>query len=113
MAGAENILHEERLHHVPLVLYYVFGCNDERGEMRKGRMRGRFLENGREWRLPNLLHANNLVLCGKSKQDLKVMVERFVEVCRRRDLKINADKNKVMASGGEEGLDCLIHVEGA
>ena len=34
------------------------------------------------------------------------MVERFAQVCRRRDLKVNADKSKVMVLGGEEGLGC-------
>ena len=29
---------------------------------------------------------------------------RFVEVCRRRVLKVNAGKSKVMFLGGEEGL---------
>ena len=33
-----------------------------------------------------LLNAGDLVLCGESKQDLKVMIESFVEVCSRRDL---------------------------
>ena len=78
------------------------------------RMGVRFLEEGREWRLPGLLYANDLVLCGESEEDLKVMVERFVDVCRRRGLKVNADKSKVMVLGGEEGVrfqeesrDCL------
>ena len=34
----------------------------------------------------------------------------FVEVCRREDWKINADKSKVMVLGEEEGLECEIHV---
>ena len=29
----------------------------------------------------------------------------FVEVCRRRDRKVNADKTKVVLLGGEEGLE--------
>ena len=29
----------------------------------------RFLEDGREWRLPDLLYADGLVLCGKSEQE--------------------------------------------
>ena len=29
----------------------------------------------------------------------------FVEVCRRRGLKVNADKSKVMVIRGEEGLE--------
>ena len=49
-----------------------------------------FLEKGREWGLPGLLYADNLVLCGESEEDLKMRVGRFVVVCRRRDLKVSA-----------------------
>ena len=43
-------------------------------------MRGvSFLEDGREWRLPGLLNANDLVLCDQSEEDLRVMVRRFPE----------------------------------
>ena len=38
----------------------------------------RFQEEGREWRLPVFLYANDLVLCGESKEDLRVMVGRFI-----------------------------------
>ena len=40
------------------------------------------------------------------------MVGHFVEVCRRRVLKVNAGKSKVMASGVEEGLECEVCVDG-
>ena len=40
------------------------------------------------------------------------MVGRFVEVCRRRGLKINADKSKVMMLNEEEGLECEVHADG-
>ena len=33
------------------------------------------------------------------------MVGRFAEVYKRRGLKINADKSKVMVLNGEEGLE--------
>ena len=36
--------------------------------------------------------------CG---MDLRVMIGRFVEVGKKKDLKVNADKNKVIALGGE------------
>ena len=36
-----------------------------------------FLEEGREWRLPGLLDADDLVLYSDSEEDLRVMVERF------------------------------------
>ena len=40
------------------------------------------------------------------------MVGWFAEVCRKRGLKINAGKSKVMVPNGERGLQCEIHVEG-
>ena len=69
------------------------------------------MEEGREWRLPNLLHADELVLC-ESVEDLRVMEGRFVEVCIRRGLKVNAGKSKVTVMNGEEGLECEVHVDG-
>ena len=65
-------------------------------KMGVGRRRVRFLEDGREWRLPGLLYAYDLVLYGESEEDLRTMVERFAEVCRRRGLKVSAGKSKVM-----------------
>ena len=40
------------------------------------------------------------------EEDLRAMVGYFVQVCRRRGLKVNASKRKVMGLGGEEGLEC-------
>ena len=65
----------------------------------------RFLEEGREWILPELLYIDDLVLCGESEEDLRAMVGRFTEVCRRRKLKVNAVKNKMMVLKGEEELE--------
>ena len=59
-------------------------------------------EREREWRLPGLLYADDFVLCGYSEGNLRIMMGRFVEVCRRY-LKVNADKSKVMVLNGEEG----------
>ena len=61
-----------------------------------GRRGARFLEEGREWRLTGLLYADDFVLCGELEEELRVMVERYAEVCRRRGLKVNAGKSKVM-----------------
>ena len=64
------------------------------------RRRGvRFQGEGREWRLPGLLHADDLVLCGESEEDLRAMVGRFVVVYRRIALKVTAGKSKVMMLG--------------
>ena len=47
-------------------------------KMRMGRRGVSFLEDGREWRLPGLLYADDLVLCGESEEDLRTMVGSFV-----------------------------------
>ena len=66
----------------------------------------RFQEEGREWRLPGLLNADDLVL-----RDELAIVGRYIEVRRRRDLKVNAGKSKVLLLGGEEGLECEVYVK--
>ena len=58
------------------------------------------------------MYADDLVLCGESEEDLRVMVGRFAEVCRKRGLKVNAGKSKVMVPNGEEGLECEVRVDG-
>ena len=72
----------------------------------------RFLENWREWRLSDVLYADDLVLCGESEENLRVMVELFVEMCRRGGLEVNAFKKKVMVLNGEDGLECDVSVDG-
>ena len=39
-------------------------------------------------------------------------MEHFVEVYRRRGLKVNAGRGKVMLLGGEEGMKCEVFVDG-
>ena len=46
--------------------------------MGMGRMGVRFMEEGGECRLPGLLYVDDMVLCGESEEDLKVMVGCFV-----------------------------------
>ena len=72
----------------------------------------RFLEEGREWRLLGLLYADDLVLCGESEEELREMVGRFAEVCRRKGLKFNVGKSKVMVLNEEKGLECEVSVDG-
>ena len=96
---------------VSCLLGYSMIC-DEGGEDGDEKEGSSFLEDGREWRLPDLLYADDLFLCGKSEQDLRVMVRWFAEVCRRRGLKVNAGKSKVIVLNGEEGLECEVHVVG-
>ena len=74
-------------------------------KMGMGRRGVRFQDEGREWRKPGLLYADDLVLCGELEEHLRVMVGHFVEVCRRIGLKVNAGKSKVISLGEEEGLE--------
>ena len=76
--------------------------------MGMGRKGVRFQEEGTEWRLPGLLYADDLVLCSELEKDLKAIVGRFIEVFRRRGLKVNPGKSKVIMFGGEEGLECEV-----
>ena len=38
-------------------------------------------------------------------------MRRFVEVCRKRGLKVNAGKSEVMVLNGVEGLECEVSVD--
>ncbi|MCQ7056811.1 hypothetical protein, partial [Clostridioides difficile] len=74
-------------------------------KMGLGRTGLRLLKEGREWRLPGFLYADDLVLCGESEEDLMAMVPCFVGACRR-GLKVNAGKSKVMVLNGGGGVEC-------
>ena len=75
-------------------------------KMEVGKRGLRFQEEVREWRLTGFLYAKNLILFDGLEEDLRAMLRRFVEVCRRRGLKFNATKSKVMVLGGEKMLGC-------
>ena len=47
-----------------------------------------------------------MVVCGDSKEDLKVRMDCFVEVCKRKCLKVDADKSKVTLFNEKKGLEC-------
>ena len=90
------------MYYVPLAFHYIYGCSDEGSEDVDGKRR----ESGPSY-------AHNLVLYGESEEDLGAMVGWFVDVCRRRGLKVNAGKSKVMVMNGEKGLKCEeVHVGG-
>ena len=81
----------------------IYGCSDEGGEDGNGK-------DGREWRLPGFLYTDDLVLFGVSEEDLRMMVGCFVEVCRKRGLKVNAGKSNLMVLNREEGLESDVDV---
>ena len=39
------------------------------------------------------------------------MIGRFVEVCKRRSLKVNADEIKLKVFGGKKGSKCKVNIE--
>ena len=100
------------MNHVPLVRQCIYGRSDEGDENGDGEEGSEISGEGREGRLPNLLYADDLVLFDESEEDLRTMVGCFVEVCRRRGVKVNAGKSKVIVLGGEEGLECEVCVDG-
>ena len=93
-------------------------CVREKGESKWFRIERevkqgcRILEVESEWILSGLLYADDLVLCGESEEDLRMMVGRFAEVCKRRGLKVSAGKSKGMVLNEEERLECEVHGDG-
>ena len=53
-----------------------------------------------------------MVLCVESEEDLWRLLGRFLKVCRRRGLRVNASKSKMVVLGEEEGLECEVCVNG-
>ena len=105
---SEQLRIDSGVYHAPwLFIVYVDGVMQE-VKMGMERRIVSFLEDGRVCRLPDLLYADDLVLCGELEEDLKVM--RWFAVCRR-GLKVNAGKMKVMVLNGEEGLECEVRVD--
>ena len=86
------------MYRVPLALQCIYRRSDERVENGDGEEKSEISGGGK--RLPSLLYTDDLALCGESEEDLRVMVGCFAEVCRRRGLKVNAGKSKVMVLGG-------------
>ena len=96
-------------YHVSLAIQCIYGESDKGSEDGYGKEESEIPGGwGRVERLPGLLYADDLVLCGKSFLHLRVMVGWFAEVCRRRGLKVNAGKSKVMVLSGEERLKCKV-----
>ena len=61
-------------------MYIYIDAGTKEVKIGMGRRGVRFMKEGREWRLPGLLCADDLILCGESEEDLRVMVGRFVEI---------------------------------
>ena len=65
------------MYHVPLAVQSIYGWSNEGGEDGDGK-------DGREWRQPALLYANDLILCGESEEELGAMVGWYYVVSWRK-----------------------------
>src|SRR5678815_3430774 len=97
--------------YVSLVIQFVYGLGYERIRDGVAGNGVRMMENGGEWRVPYLLYADDLILCGESEESLRGLVERFCIVCKRRGLKVNVDKSKVMVVS-EDSPRCEVMLDG-
>ncbi len=52
--------------------------------------------NGEVWSVVTCLFADDTVLLAESERDLQTVVNEFFSICKRRKLKVNAGKRKVM-----------------
>ena len=59
-------------------------------------------EGEREWVLSQLLFADDTALVAESAEQLQCLVGEFGRVCKRRKLRVNVEKSKVMCIGGSE-----------
>ena len=87
------------------------------GVMKEVRMRingmGIGLErDGIEWTLSDLMYADDVVFMAKSERELSVMIQNFDYVCKRRGLKVNVDKSKVMIVGENVDHACEVRMNG-
>ena len=57
------------------------------------------------------MNADDWVICGEFVDDMRGMVGCFIEMYMRRDLRINADRSKMMVLGREEEFKREIHVD--
>ena len=64
-------------------------------KLRVGRLEVKFLD----------LHADDLIQCGGSEDNIRIMIECFAEVCKRRNSKVNVDKIKEVTQGGRRDRD--------
>ena len=100
------------MYHVHLALQCICGRIDEEGGNGNGEGGSKVSGGGKTVEIGCLLFADDLVLYGESEEDLRAVVGCFIEMYRRRGLKVIAVKSRVMALGWEEGLECEVCVDG-
>ncbi len=74
---------------------YMDGCMKEM-KCKVGNTGAKLRLNGEVWSVVTCLFADDTVLLAESEGDLQRVVNEFYSVCKRRKLKVNAGKSKVM-----------------
>ncbi len=64
-------------------------------------------EDGEEWRINQLLFADDTVLVAGSEEDLRRLVEEFGRLCAQRKFQLNVGKSKAMRYAREGGGERL------
>ncbi len=82
--------------HVSMAVQYLHGWCYEKGEGKVGKVGVRMYDEERKWVLNSTLFADDTVLIAESESDLQNVVNVFHSVCKRRQLKVNVNKSKVM-----------------
>ncbi len=59
--------------------------------------------NGVDWSVAACLFVNDTVLLAETERELQRVVDQFHSVCRRKKLRVNARKSKVMIFERKEG----------
>src|SRR5215469_129025 len=54
---------------------------------------------GVQWRVNMILYADDTLLIGETEESLQRLVTSFDRICRKRKVRINGDKSKVMRVG--------------
>ena len=52
--------------------------------------------------MPGFLYSFDLVLCQETAENLKVILRCFLDLCKRRGLKVSPNKKKVMVLAGRK-----------
>ena len=70
------------MYHVLLAFQCIYERSDKGGEDGDGKEGSEIPVGGERMEITGLLYADDLVLCEESKEELRTMARRFVEVCR-------------------------------
>ena len=91
-------------------MYSIFGCSEEGGENGDGKERNEISGGGKRVEIVWPLVCRGLGFVWRVGERPEGNGGTFVDVIRRRGLKVNAGKNKMMVLGGEEVLESEVCV---